>query len=213
MAHALMGRKLGMTQIFNEEGLRLACTVLELGPCPVIRKKIREGKDGYDAIQIGFEDVAERKLSKAEVGVFKAQDLAVKRHLREVRVSSEEVAQYEVGQELKADLFNVGDRLDVTGVSKGRGFSGVMRRHNFKGAKRTHGVHEYFRHSGSIGMCAWPSKVIKGKRMAGQYGNKRSTVQNLRIVRMHPELNLVLVEGAVPGPAKGLIFVKSAVKK
>ncbi len=212
MAHALMGRKLGMTQIFTEEGARLACTVLELGPCAVVRKKLREGKDGYNAIQLGYEDVAERKLSKAEIGVFKAQDVGVKRHLREVRLGDKEIVEYEVGQEISAEVFAVGDVLDVTGVSKGKGFSGVMKRHNFKGAKRTHGVHEYFRHGGSVGMCAWPGKVIKGQKMPGQYGNQRKTVQNLRVVRTHPELNLVLVQGAVPGPPKGLVFVKAAVK-
>lgn len=212
MAHALMGRKLGMTQIFNEEGARLACTVLELGPCAVVRKKIREGKDGYNAIQLGFEDVPERKLTKAQVGVFKAQGQSLKRHLREVRLPEGEMAEYEVGQEITADVFKVGDVLDVSGVSKGHGFAGVMKRHNFKGAKRTHGVHEYFRHGGSVGMCAYPGKVIKGQKMAGQYGNKRMTVQNLRVVRTHPELNLVLVQGAVPGPAKGLVFVRTAKK-
>lgn len=212
MARGLLGRKLGMTQIFTEDGTRLGCTVLELGPCTVLQKKERSGKDGYNAIRIAFEDVPERKLTKPELGVFKKGNAEPKRFIREVRLTDAEIGDFEVGQTFDVSTFNVGDLLDVTAVSKGRGFSGVMKRHNFRGAKRTHGVHEYFRHGGSIGMCAWPGKVIKGHRMPGQYGNKRVTIQNLSVVRSHPELNLVLVKGAVPGPKGGLVIVRTAVK-
>lgn len=213
MARALLGRKLGMTQIFTEDGTRLACTVLEVGPCRVLQKKSSEGRDGYDAIKLGFEEVPERKLSRPRLGTFQKLGLSPQRHVRELRVSASELKDFEVGQEITANLFQIGDRLDVTGVSKGRGFAGVMKRHGFRGAKRTHGSHEAFRHGGSIGMCAWPGKVIKGQKMAGQHGNRRRTVQNLQVVRMHPDQNLVLVKGAVPGPAQGLIFVREAVRQ
>ena len=212
MARGLLGRKLGMTQIFTEDGTRLACTVREVGPCQVLQKKLASGKDGYDAIKIAFDEVPERKLTRPKLGEFRKAGMTPHRHVRELRLSADEVASYEVGQTLQADLFNIGDIVDVTGVSKGRGFTGVMKRHNFRGAKRTHGVHEFFRHGGSIGMCAWPGKVIKGQKMAGQHGNKRITVQNLQVVRAHPDQNLVLVKGAVPGPAHGLVLIRSAVK-
>lgn len=212
MARGLLGRKLGMTQIFTEDGTRLGCTVLELGPCTVVQKKERSGKDGYGAVQIGFEDTPERKLSRPELGVFKTRGFAPKRHLRELRMTDAELADLSEGQELLSTLFDVGDVIDVTATSKGSGFTGVMQRHNFRGAKRSHGVHEYFRHGGSIGMCAWPGKVLKGHKMAGQHGNKRITIQNLSVVRAHPELNLIIVKGAVPGPPKGLVLVRAAKK-
>ena len=212
MPRGLLGKKLGMTQIFTEDGTRLACTVLELGPCSVVQKKQSDGKDGYNAIKLGFGDVPDRKLTRPELGVFKKRELPPKRILRELRVSADELKLYEVGQELNSEVFNVGDVVNVSGVSKGRGFTGVMRRHNFRGAKRTHGVHEYFRHAGSIGMCADPGKVLKGHKMAGQHGNKNVTVKHLRIVRAHPALNLIVVQGAVPGPASGIVFVRSASK-
>ena len=210
MARGLIGKKVGMTQIFTEDGIRLACTVLEMGPCTVVQKKTRSGKDGYNAVKLGFDPIAERKVSKPRLGEFKKHGLAPKRHLRELRLTDAEIERFDVGQELGSDVFKVGDIIDVTAVSKGRGFTGVMKRHNFKGAKRTHGVHEKFRHGGSIGMCAWPGKVIKGHRMAGQSGNKRVTIQNLSIVRAHPELNLLVVKGAIPGPNHGVVLVRSA---
>ncbi len=210
MARGLIGKKLGMTQIFTEDGFRLACTVLELGPCSVVQKKLANGKDGYNAIKLGFEDVAEKKLNRPRLGVFKAKSLEPKRHLRELRLNADDIDDYKVGQELKSELFKVGDIVNVSGTSKGSGFAGVMKRHGFRGAKRTHGAHEAFRHGGAIGMCADPGKVIKGQKMPGQKGNKRVTVKQLRIVRSHPDLNLVLVQGSVPGPPKGLVFVPSA---
>jgi large subunit ribosomal protein L3 len=212
MARGLLGKKLGMTQIFTEDGTRLGCTVLEVGPCFVVQKKEKGGKDGYDALKLAYEDVPERKLTKPELGVFKTRGLTPKRYVREVRVDGQELAQYEVGQELRSTMFGVGDAIDVVSVSKGRGFTGVMRRHNFSGGKASHGVHEYFRHGGSLGTSAWPSRVVKGRKMAGQHGNRQCTILNLEIVRAHPELNLLIVKGAVAGPANGLVFVRSALK-
>jgi len=212
MARGMLGKKLGMTQIFTEDGTRLGCTVLEVGPCFVLQKKEKTGKDGYDALKLAFEDVPERKLTKPELGVFAKAGLSPKRYVRELRLEEHEVGQYEVGQELRSTMFRVGDAIDVISVSKGHGFTGVMRRHNFTGTKASHGVHEYFRHGGSLGTSAWPSRVVKGRKMAGQHGNRKCTVQNLEIVRAHPELNLVIVKGAVAGPANGLVFVRSATK-
>lgn len=212
MGRGLLGRKLGMTQVFTEDGTRLGCTVLEVGPCIVVQKKAQGGRDGYDAVKLAFEDVPERKLTKPELGVFKKHGIAPKRFVRELRLDPSELGQYEVGQELRSTVFSVGDAIDVTAVSKGRGFTGVMRRHNFTGGKATHGVHEYYRHGGSLGTSAWPSRVVKGRKMAGQHGSKRVTVQNMEIVRAHPELNLIIIKGAVPGARSGLVWVHSAVK-
>lgn len=212
MARGLLGRKLGMTQVFTEDGTRLGCTVLEVGPCTVVQKKEKGGRDRYDAVKLAFEDVPERKLTKPELGVFKKHGFAPKRYVRELRLDQAELGQYEVGQELRSTVFSVGDAVDVTAVSKGRGFTGVMRRHNFTGAKATHGVHEYFRHGGSLGTSAWPSRVVKGRKMAGQHGNRRVTVQNMEIVRAHPDLNLIIIKGGVPGPRSGLVWVRGSVK-
>ena len=154
------------------------------------------------------------RLSRPRVGVFQKAGIDTpRRHVREIRMSEQELENYEVGQDLGADLFNEGEFLDVTGTSKGRGFTGVMKRHNFAGTKASHGVHEFFRHGGSIGMSAYPSRVLPGKKMAGQYGNSRVTIQNLRVHKVLPEENLILVKGAVPGPRGGLVLVRSAIKK
>lgn len=212
MARGLLGRKLGMTQIFTEDGTRLGCTVLEVGPCIVVQKKEKGGRDGYDAVKLAFEEVPERKLTKPQLGVFRKLGLPARRYVRELRVDTGELGQYEVGQEVRSSVFAVGDAVDVTAVSKGRGFTGVMRRHNFSGAKASHGVHEYFRHGGSLGSAAWPSRVVKGRKMAGQHGNRQVTVQNLEIVRAHPELNVIIIKGGVPGARNGLVWVRSATK-
>lgn len=210
MARGIIGRKLGMTQVFTEDGTRVACTVLEIGPCTVVQVKTADGKDGYNAVKLGYEEVPERKLTKPELGEFKARELAPQRILREFRLTDEEVKQFQVGQTLTSEFFKAGEFVDVIGTSKGRGFSGVIRRHHFRGGKRTHGVHEYYRHGGSIGCNTYPGRVVLGKKMPGQHGNTRVTVQNLRIVRVHPDLGLVLVRGAVPGAPQGLVLVSAA---
>lgn len=223
MGKGLIGRKVGMTQIFDDAGNRIPVTVVKVEGNVVVQKKSAKGKDGYSAIKVGFGDVKllekegtepKWRLSKPRVGVFlKAGIDKPRRFVREFRVSEGELDGYEVGQELGADTFNVGVWIDVTGTSKGRGFTGVMKRHNFAGAKASHGVHEFFRHGGSIGMSATPGRVFKGKKMAGQYGNTRVTVQNLRVMQVLPDENAILIKGAIPGPNGGVVTLRSAVKK
>lgn len=223
MIKGLIGRKVGMTQLFDEEGVRTAVTVIDVSGNVVVQKKTEDTKDGYNAVKIGFGDAHQLikegtepkwRLSKPRVGVFtKAGIETPKRHLREVRMRKQDVETYEVGQELKADTFRAGEFIDATGTSKGRGFTGVMKRHNFHGTKASHGVHEFFRHGGSIGMSAYPARVFPGKKMAGQHGNARVTIQNLRVHSVLPEEGLVLVKGSVPGPNGGIVLLRSAVKK
>ncbi|MEM1347761.1 MAG: 50S ribosomal protein L3, partial [Myxococcota bacterium] len=185
-----------MTQLFDEEGNRIPLTVIDVSSNVVVQVKSAEGKDGYDAVKLGFglahklEKQGEEprwRLSRPEVGVFAKAGIEVpRRHVREFRTTADTLEHYEVGKELGADEFNAGEFVDVTGTSKGRGFTGVMKRHNFKGTKASHGVHEFFRHGGSIGMSAWPSRVLPGKKMAGQHGNAKVTVQNLRVFKAIP---------------------------
>lgn len=218
----LLGRKLGMTQVF-EDGRRIPVTVLELGPNVVIQKKTPDGKDGYAALQLGFSDQEHKKLTKAEAGHFKAADTLAqkdgkgvkpKRMIKELRVTDDKIGEFSVGQELKADVFKVGEMVDVTGVSKGKGFQGVMKRHNMKGSKNaTHGTHEYFRHGGSVGMRTTPGRINRGKRMCGHMGDEQVTVQNLKIVKIDLEKNIVLIEGAVPGAQNGPVIVRQSIKK
>ena len=209
----LIGKKIGMTQIFDDQGQRIPVTVLELGPNTVTQKKTKDSKDGYNAIQIGFAEKAHRKVNKPMTGHFKRHDLKPCWILRELRVEDGNIGEFEVGQALKADLFKEGEFIDVTGISKGKGFQGVMKRHNMKGAKQaTHGTHEQFRHVGSIGCRTTPGEVHKGKRLPGQMGNERVTVQNLRIAKIDLENNIVLVRGSVPGPKNGFVMVFQAVK-
>ena len=208
----LIGKKVGMTHIF-QDGLRIPVTVLELGPNTVVQKKTKDSKDGYDAIQIGFGDKEHRKVNKPMAGHFKRADVKPKWVLRELRLTDAEVGKFEVGQELKADVFKEGEWVDVTGTSKGKGFQGVMKRHNMKGAKQaTHGTHEQFRHVGSIGCRTTPGEVHKGKRLPGQMGNERVTMQNVQVVKVDLEKNLVLVTGSVAGPRNGYVMVRQAVK-
>ncbi len=221
---ALIARKIGMTQVFTPEGVKYPVTVLDVSSNIVVQKKSTDGKDGYNAIKLGFGAVHKHekegceprwRMTKPLQGVFqKAGIEEPRRHLREFRVSAEELAGYEVGQTLSADAFKAGQYVDVTGTSKGRGFAGVMKRHNFHGSlTMTHGTHEYFRHAGSIGASADPARVVKGKRMPGQYGNARSTVMNLHIVEVIADQNLILVKGGVPGANGGIVYIKTAVKK
>ncbi len=210
----LLGRKLGMTQLFTDDGNVIPVTVIETGPCTVLRVKTAASRDGYDAIQIGFGDKKASRSNKADLGQFKAAGLeAPLQHVRELRVDAATVASMEVGKVLgAAGLFAEGAAVDVTGTSKGRGFAGVMKRHNFAGFERSHGVHEYFRHGGSIGTRLTPGMVFKGKKMGGHMGSVRVTVQNLKVAKVDAERNLVFVHGGVPGPNGGLVTVRKAVK-
>ncbi|MEC8049254.1 MAG: 50S ribosomal protein L3 [Myxococcota bacterium] len=218
----ILGRKVGMTTYFTEEREAVGVSVIELGPCPVLAKRTTEtndkGKtDGYTALQLGFDTKPERKVNKAERGhVEKAGGVdKARRFVRELRVSTDTAAKFELGQEVKVeDLeLNVGDLVDVTGRSKGRGFAGVMKRHNFAGFPATHGTHEFFRHGGSIGCRKWPGRVFKGRRMAGHMGDKRVTTQNLEVIAIRPEDNVILVRGSVPGGKNGYLLVRPAIKK
>ena len=201
----ILGEKLGMTQIFVETRA-VPVTVIKAGPCFVAQVKTKEA-DGYDAVQLAFAEAAPNKPMQ---GHFDAHGGRPGRHLVELR--TDDASSYSAGQELRADVFAVGDRADVVGVSRGKGFSGVMRRHGFGGLGSSHGTEKKHRSPGSIGACATPSRVFKGMRMAGQHGNQRVTVLNLEVVQTDPERNLLLVMGAVPGPNGGLVMVRSAVK-
>ncbi|MFW6180928.1 MAG: 50S ribosomal protein L3 [Spirochaetota bacterium] len=212
MALHMMGRKLGMTQVFDESGQVTPVTVIQVGPCTVVRKKT-EGRDGYNALVLGYQDEKEQRLRRSELGQYRKAGVSPKRMMRESPVAADELDRFEAGQEITVELFEKGGFVDVTGRSKGRGFSGVMKRHNMSGAKSSHGTHEYFRHGGSIGSSATPSRVFKGKRMAGRYGGTRVTVQNLQVTDVRPDKGILLVKGAVPGPNKGLVSVSRAVKK
>ncbi len=209
MPKGLIGKKLGMTQIFNEEEA-IPVTVIEAGPCWVTQIKTPE-KDGYSAIQLGFERTKENKLNKPLLGHFKKNKLEPCRKLAEIRLDEGEVLNYQVGSEVKVDIFKPGEKVDVVGTSKGRGFAGVVKRHGFKGFPASHGS-RYHRAGGSIGMAAFPARVIKGMRMAGRYGGTRVTVQNLEVVKVIPEENLLVVKGAVPGPVGGYVLIKQSVK-
>jgi large subunit ribosomal protein L3 len=209
----LLGRKLGMTQIFDDAGNANGVTVLHVGPNTVVRVKTRASKDGYSAIQLGFGTRKESRVTKAEIGHSAPAGTGPFRVLRELRVSDDVAAAHTVGQQLgAADVFTAGKRVDVIGTSKGRGFAGVMKRHNFKGFKRSHGVHEYYRHGGSIGTRLTPGMTLKGVKMPGHMGNARTTVQNLKVVKVDAERNLVYVKGGVPGPDGGYIVVRTSVK-
>ncbi len=202
----LIGRKLGMTQIFTVEGIRTPVTVLQVGPCTVVQKKVPE-RDGYAAVQMGFGEKKPQRATKPERGHCARSGKGPFLVLKEFRG----VGGYEVGQEVAAaDLFAPGDLVHVTGKSKGRGFAGVMKRHGMAGFPASHGTHEYFRHGGSIGCRSFPGKIFKGKRMAGHYGNSRVTVQRLRVVDVKPEEHLLLVKGAVPGARGEVVLVYKA---
>lgn len=208
----VIGRKIGMTQIFQEDGSVLPCTVVESRPV-VVGKRTAE-KDGYDALILGIEEAKEKHTPKPVAGFFKKNGVAARRILREFRCSAEHAAKFEVGQELSvSDVFEEGQFVDVQGVSRGRGFSGVMRRHNFAGAVTSHGSHEYKRHGGSIGQNMTPGRVFPGMKMPGQHGNKRLSVLNQRVVKVIADQNLVLIRGGIPGPRNGLVVVRGASKK
>ena len=209
MQKALIGKKIGMTQIFDEKGKVVPVTVVEAGPCVVSQVKTVE-TDGYNAIQMGFGDVKPKHVTKPLQGHFKKADVAPKRILKEFRF--DDCAAYELGQVIKADLFETGDKVDVTGKSKGKGYAGVIKRWNFQRLKETHGSGPVARHGGSMGACSTPSRVWKGKKMAGHLGAERVTVQNLSVVKIDAENNLIAVKGAVPGPNGGIVVLRDSVK-
>jgi len=205
----ILGKKIGMTQIFNEEGDIVPVTVIKAGPCVVVQKKTVEN-DGYNAVKLGFEDVPERKLNKPRLGEFKKYKIAPKKYLGEFRV--DDVSKYENGQEIKVtSMFAAGDRVDVTGISKGKGFQGVVKRFGNRTGPETHGS-MYHRRVGSMGSNTDPARVFKGKKMPGHMGAERVTVQNLDVVKVDGERDLLLLKGAVPGPKGGLLFIKETVK-
>ena len=208
MKKAILATKVGMTQIFNEDGLLIPVTVLQAGPCVVTQVKT-EDNDGYAAVQVGFGQIREKLVNKPEKGHFEKAGVDAKRFLKEFKFDN--AAEYEVGQEIKADIFAAGDHIDATAISKGKGFQGAIKRHGQSRGPMTHGS-KYHRHAGSNGAASDPSKVAKGKKMPGQMGNAQVTVQNLEIVRVDTENNLLLVKGAVPGPKKSLVTIKESVK-
>ena len=206
MAKTILGRKLGMTQIWSDDDKLIPCTVIEAGPC-VVSLVRTEKRDGYRAIQIGYGDMKESKVNKPQAGHFKKAGVAPKRHLAEVRL--EEGEQYKTGDMITVDTFEVGTHVHVTGTSKGKGFQGVMKRHNFKGGPGGHGSH-FHRAPGSIGMCASPSRVLKGVGMPGHMGDETVTVRNLEVIRTDAEQNLLILKGAVPGGKNGLLTIRLA---
>jgi len=209
----LLGFKVGMTQIYNENNDVIPVTVVSVAGNTVLRVKSEDGKDGYNAVQVGIGERKAKHTTKPQQVAFEKIGVQPKKFIREIRVNKEEAAKYSGAQELNvADFFNSGDKIDVTGTSKGRGFAGVMKRHNFAGFIRSHGTHEYFRHGGSIGTRLTPGHVIKGKKMPGHMGNKRVTMQNLHVERVDAERGLLFIRGGVPGANKGLLLIRSAVK-
>lgn len=205
----LVGEKVGMTQVFDDQSRVVPVTVIKAGPCRVSQVKTRE-KDGYSALQLAFGEVPERSLNQPELGHLKKAGLPPSGKLYELRVA--DVSGFEVGQEIKADIFAKGERADVVGISKGKGFAGVMKRHNFAGKSATHGTERKHRSPGSVGACATPSRVFKGLRMAGHMGAERVTTLSLEIVDADPQRNLLLLRGSVPGPNGGIVLVRSAVR-
>ncbi len=198
----MIGKKLGMTQMYKESGILCPTTAIELGPCPIVQVKTADGKDGYNALKLGFWE--SKKISKPELGVFAKVNLAGMKVTQEFRM--EDTKEYAAGMVLKADVFKVGDTVSVRGTTKGRGFSGVIKRHGFSGGKDSHGVRAK-RIPGSIGASSDPSRVFKGKKLPGHYGNARQTVRGLEVLMVDPERNVILVKGAVPGARNGIVYV------
>ncbi|WP_073090763.1 50S ribosomal protein L3 [Thermosyntropha lipolytica] len=207
MKKGILGIKVGMTQIFDENGKAIPVTVVEAGPCVVIQKKKVE-TDGYNAIQVGFYNLKEKKVNKPLMGHFKKANVKPVRFIKEFRVSDADA--YEVGQEIKVDIFAPGDIVDVVGTSKGKGFAGGVKRHNFARGSMGHGS-KYHRRPGSLG-AKGPARVFKGRKLPGRMGGERVTVQGLKVVKVYPERNLILIKGAIPGPKRGLVMIKDSVK-
>ncbi len=210
MKKGLIGKKIGMTQIFDEKGNMIPVTVIEAGPCAVVQKKTTEN-DGYEAVQIGYGDKKVSRVNKPMAGHFKKADVAPKKVLKEFRLA--DTSSLNVGDILKADIFAAGEYVDVVGTSKGKGTAGVIKRWNFSRLKETHGTGPVSRHGGSLGMCSDPSRVYKGKKMAGHLGSERVTVQNLSVVKVDSENNLIAIKGSIPGPKGGIVVIADSVKK
>ena len=208
MKKGIIGKKIGMTQIFDETGNMIPVTVIAAGPCVVAQKKTAE-KDGYDAVQLGFQDVKEKHLTKAEKGHFEKAGVALKKYLKEFRL--EDCSALNVGDMVTADTFAAGDKVDVTGITKGRGYTGAIKRWNLHKLRMTHGVGPVHRQSGSMGVID-PARIFKNKKMAGQYGNEQVTILNLKIVKIDSEKNLIAIKGAIPGAKNGIVFIRDSVK-
>lgn len=212
MAKGLIGKKIGMTQVFSAEGNLIPVTVIDVSTCVVVNKRTPE-TDKYSALTLGFGEIREKLLTKAELGNFKKANVAPRRHIKEFRVTPAELEGVNLGDAVKADMFEKGQLIDVTGVSRGRGFQGVMRRWNFHGSQtKTHGTHEYQRHAGAIGQRKTPGRVYPNKKLPGHYGAEQITTQNLTVVDVDVEKSLLLVKGAVPGHNNGIVYIKGAVK-
>lgn len=209
MQKGIIGKKIGMTQIFDEKGNVIPVTVVEAGPCPVVMKKTLEN-DGYEAIQLGFGDIKVQRLTKPLKGHFAKADVAPKKKLKEFRLA--DIGASNVGDIIKADIFAVGDHVDVVGTSKGKGTAGAIKRWNFSRLKMTHGTGPVARHAGSLGACSDPSRVYKGKKLAGHLGHEKVTIQNLDVVKVDAENNLIAIKGAIPGPRGGIVFISDSVK-
>ena len=209
MKKAIIGKKVGMTQIFDESGKVIPVTVVEAGPCVVTQKKTIE-TDGYAAVQLGFEDVKESKLSKPEAGHLKKAGIEAKKHLKEFRL--EDCSALNVGDVVKADTFAAGDWIDVTGITKGHGYQGVIKRHGAHRTDMTHGGGPVHRHAGSMGASSHQSRIFPGKIGAGQMGNEQVTIENLEVVKVDAELNMIVIRGAIPGPKGGLVYLRNTVK-
>ena len=210
MKKGLIGKKIGMTQLFDENGKVIPVTVVEAGPCTVVQKKTVE-TDGYEAIQVGYDDVKIQRVNKPDAGHFKKSNVAPKKVLKEFRL--EDLSEYKVGDTIKADVFAAGDKVDVVGTSKGKGTAGAIKRWNFSRLKESHGTGPVARHAGSLGACSDPSRVFKGKKLAGHLGSERVTIQNLDVVKVDAENNLIAIKGAVPGPKGGIVVLADTVKK
>ena len=208
MKKGIIGKKIGMTQIFDEIGNVIPVTVIEAGPCVVAQKKTAEN-DGYDAVQLGFMDVKEKHMTKAEMGHFKKANTEFKKHLKEFRL--DDISSINVGDVITADTFAAGEKVDVTGMTKGRGYTGAIKRWNLHMLGKTHGIGPIHRQSGSMGVID-PARIFKNKKMAGQYGNEQVTVQNLKIVKIDAEKNLIAIKGAIPGAKDGIVFIRDSVK-
>ena len=209
MQKGIIGKKMGMTQIFDENGKVVPVTVVEAGPCTVVQKKTVES-DGYVAVQLGYGDISAKKVSKPAKGHFDKADVAPKRTLREFRL--EDISAMNVGDILKADVFAVGDRIDVVGTSKGKGYAGAIKRWNQHRLRESHGTGPVARHAGSMGSCSTPSRVFKGKRLPGHLGAERVTIQNLKVVKVDAENNLIAIKGAIPGPKGSVVCISDSVK-
>ena len=209
MKKGIIGKKLGMTQIFDENGVVIPVTVIEAGPCPITQKKTVD-TDGYDAVQLAFEDIREKLVNKPRAGHFKKAGVSAKRHLKEFRL--EDTASMNVGDVIAADTFAAGDKVDITGITKGRGYTGAVKRWGHHILRMTHGTGPIHRQVGSMGANSTPSRVYKNKKMAGQYGNEQVTILNLEVVKVDTEKNLIAVKGAVPGARGGIVFIRNSVK-